>query len=431
MMLDGNFSTLGRPLRVAVMVDLDWGPNAGGHVKCWERFAAAALDHPADVDLTVFVSGSEIATTELGANVRFVTLPPVFSTQRLGWLTGNLPDHTDLSPWHWQLAERLTGKFDVLHTTDAFFAFAKTARRVAERTGVPLVNSIHTATPELTRLFARRALLRMAGGGRLGQWLVDDLRLPDRAGAAKVADLTRHQSACAYALVSRQIDADRAQTVLSSDRVRWLRRGADRGLFSPARRDRAWLRTAFGVPEDAVLLLYVGRLDPSKNVERLAEAVRLATAAGAPLVLLCAGEGHSRAQVAMTLDGRAFCPGRIEGEELARVYASADLFALPSEIEVYGNVVVEALASGVPALVAERGGMGFLVDPGRTGLVVSGDGPEPWARALVSLANDRARLASMREVVCQAAPRLLPAWDDVFLEDLLPVWRDAVTLCPT
>ena len=413
------------PVRVAVMVDLDWGPDAGGHVKCWERFANAALNHAAEIDLTVFVSGSEVATTEMGANVRFTTLPRVLSTQNLRWLTGNLPDHTDLSPWHPQLAARLTGNFDVLHTTDAYFAFARTAQRVAKRSGVPLVNSIHTATPELTRLFTHRVLQRFAGDGWLAKWLAEGLRLPERAEAGKVAELTRHQSQCTYSLVSRQIDCDRAKTVLPAEQVRWLRRGADRGLFSPTRRDRAWLRTKFGVPEDAVLLLYVGRLDPSKNVMHLAEAVRTAADAGAPLVLMCAGEGHLRAQVSAMLGDHAICPGRIEGENLARVYASADLFALPSEIEIYGNVVVEALASGVPALVAERGGMGFLVDPGRTGLVVSGEGSESWTRVLMNLANDRPKLASMRDSVCQSAPGILPAWDDVFTQDLLPVWRSA------
>ena len=412
-------------VRVAVLVDLARGPNAGGHVKCWERLASAALAFGDRLDLTVLFSGDQTEPAALGDNVRFEALPPVFSTRRLAWLTGDLPDHTDLAPWHPRLARRLAAGFDVLHTTDAFFAFARTAARVAERTGVPLVNSIHTATPELTRLFAGRALHRLAGNGALGRLLDQGLRLPERAEAAKVAALLHHQSRCAHVLVSRPVDRDRALTVLPSDRVHLMRRGIDRALFSPARRDRSWLAAEFGVPPEAVAVLYVGRMDSSKNILLLAEGMRRAAAAGAPLVLLCAGEGAGRAEVQGMLGERAFCPGRIEGERLARVYAAVDLFALPSEIEIYGNVVLEAMASGVPALVTERGGMGFLIEPGRTGLVVAGAGAEPWAEALAGLAAAPDHLAAMRDEVCAAAPALLPTWGDVLAEDLLPVWRQA------
>jgi glycosyltransferase involved in cell wall biosynthesis len=408
------------------MVDLARGPNAGGHVKCWERLATAALAFGDRLDLTVFFSGDAPGRTELGANVRLEALPPVFSTRRLAWLTGDLPDHTDLAPWHPQLAARLAAGFDVLHTTDAYFAFARTAARVAERTGLPLVNSIHTATPELTRLFASRTLHRLAGDGALGRLLEDRLRLPQRAEAAKVGALLRHQSRCAHALVSRPVDRERALSVLPAERVHAMRRGIDRNMFSPARRDRQWLAAEFGVPSDAVVVLYVGRMDPSKNILLLAEGVRRAVASGAPLVLLCAGEGRGRGVVRDMLGERAFCPGRIEGECLARVYAAADLFALPSEIEIYGNVVLEAMASGLPAVVTERGGMGFLIEPGFTGMVIRGEGAEPWAEVLAGLGAAPDRLGAMRRAVCAAAPALLPTWEDVLAEDLLPVWLQAM-----
>ncbi len=211
------------------MVDLPRGANAGGHVLCWERLAAAAVARPGLLDLTIFFSGPEPGIEDLAPHVRLRTLPAVFSTRRLAWLTGTLPDHTDLAPWHPLLAKRLSHGFDVLHTTDGLFAYARTAARVAARRGLPLVNSIHTATPDLTQLFTARTLQRLLGAGWLGR--------------------------------------------------------------------------------------------------------------------------------------------------LARLYASADLFALPADIEVYGNVVLEALAAGLPVALAERSGMGLLVEPGRTGLVVAGDGP--------------------------------------------------------
>lgn len=416
-------SSLRHPLRVAVMVDLTRGATAGGHVKCWERFAQAATAFGDELDLTVFFSGERPDSESVAANVRYRALPPVFSTRRLAFLTGDIPDHTDIAPWHPRLAAALGEGFDVLHTTDAYFAFARTAARVSWRTGTPLVNSVHTATPALTRLFARQTIVRMVGEGTLGRLLIERLELPERAERGKLETLRRYQAQCSYALVSRQDDRNRALTAMPAERVRLLRRGIDHRLFSPAKRDRAWLDSEFGVPPNAVVVLFVGRMDVSKNIGPLAEGVRLAAEQGAPLVLFCAGEGNLRREISGSLGARAVCPGQIDSERLARVYASADLFALPSEIEVFGNAVIEALASGVPVLVAERGGMGMAIEPGRTGIVVPAGGARFWAEALLSLARDPNRLAAMRAAV--RASELLMDWERVLAEDLLPVWRAA------
>src|SRR5258708_3571608 len=93
-------------LTVGVLVDLIWSPHAGGHVKCWERLAAAALELPDRLDLTVHFIGDRRAVHRLGANVRYVLEPPVFSTERLRFL-GDIPDHTDLAPWHPRVARAL------------------------------------------------------------------------------------------------------------------------------------------------------------------------------------------------------------------------------------------------------------------------------------------------------------------------------------
>ncbi len=410
-------------LRVAVLVDLAYGPSAGGHVKCWQRLAEAALGFSSQLDLTVFFSGERATTIPVGPNVRYEILPPVFSTRRLAFLTGDIPDHTDLAPWHPELARRLRhGGFDVVHTTDGFFAFTRTAQRVAPRLGIGLVNSIHTATPALTRLFVRKALKRL---GPLGSLLADRFHLADWAEASKNAALARHQAKCRFALVSRDDDRQRACRELPPERVRLLRRGIDPHRFAPDFRDRVWLQSEFGVPAEAVLVLYCGRMDPSKNVENLVEGVCLAAARGAPLFLVCAGDGVLRAEAARRLGPLGICPGQIDTDRLARLYAGADLFALPSEIEVFGNVVLESLASGTPVLVAEKGGMGSAITEGCTGLVVRGDGPESWAEVLSALAADPARRAAMRAYVVNDASSSLPTWERVLAEDLLPVWMAA------
>src|SRR5271154_6235561 len=166
-----------KPIRVAVLVDLPRSPQAGGHVKCWERLAAAQTSLP--LDLTLYFSGT--APDEiLGPRTRIRHLPPVFSTARLKFLP-YVPDHTDLAPWHPRLARELA-QYDVIHTTDGFFAFAQTAERVSRAKGIPLVTSFHTDTPSYTRILTRQTIEKIFGHGWMGRKMLQDWNIPERQG---------------------------------------------------------------------------------------------------------------------------------------------------------------------------------------------------------------------------------------------------------
>src|SRR5579862_4098265 len=115
-----------KPIRVAALVDLPRSPEAGGHVKCWERLAEAAADAELPLDLTVYFSGRH-RTEVLGPGARLAHLPPLLSTAQLKFLP-YVPDHTDLAPYHPRLARELAD-YDLIHTTDAFFAFANRRER--------------------------------------------------------------------------------------------------------------------------------------------------------------------------------------------------------------------------------------------------------------------------------------------------------------
>lgn len=409
------------PLRVAVLVDLTLEPDAGGHVKCWQRLAAAAVPLDGGLDLTVHFSGARPAVQELSRSVRFMIHPPRFSTARLGFLS-HIPDHTDIAPSHPGLARQLTG-CDVIHTTDAYFAFARTALTVAGRTGIPLVNSIHTDTPRYTRLFTRQTVERVAGRGLLGRVLLDRLGVDAWAGRNMAAKLARYQKRCDFVLVSRPDQRRELQQTLAAERVGILRRGVERALFCPEKCDRARLEAEFAIPPGRVIILTVGRLNAGKNVVVVAQAVRHLLDHGQPVHLLCAGDGSDRAGIQALLGDHASCPGVIEPARLARAYASADLLAMPSQIEVFANAVVEALASGLPVAVAAAGGMAELLPLAEAGVVVAGSGPEPWQRALAALVANPERRRRMAAAARRLAARELPGWDDVLAQDLLPVWR--------
>src|SRR5437899_11718832 len=104
-----------RPLRVGVLVDLALTAAAGGHVKCWQRLAEAAVAYGDRLDLTVHFNGPKQRRIELSPSVRYVLLPPVFSTARV---IRHVPDHTDLAPWHPRHAHH-PGAYDFIHVADA------------------------------------------------------------------------------------------------------------------------------------------------------------------------------------------------------------------------------------------------------------------------------------------------------------------------
>jgi glycosyltransferase involved in cell wall biosynthesis len=411
-----------RPLRVGVLVDLSLGGSAGGHVRCWQRLAEAARGFRDEIDLTIHFMGPQPDQQELSGNVRYRIEPPVFSTDRLRFLS-HVPDHTDLAPWHPRLARRLD-TYDVIHTTDAYFAYAKTALAIGRRKAIPVVNSVHTNTPEYARLFTTQTVERLFGGTMIGPFLLSRIGVADRVERRMRRQLAAYQRRCAFALVSRPDHLAATQEILGG-KAGLLRRGIDRTAFHPSYRDRDWLEQRFGIPPERFVVLATGRLNRGKNILLLAEAMELLVRQGIDAQLFCAGEGDERDAIVARLGPRASCPGIVEPPELARLYASADLFALPSQIEESANVLFEALASGLPVLVAGESGMGRAVRDGETGEVLSGNSAAAWARAITGFRADSGKRAAMSVAARDYAESSLPTWAEVLAEALLPRWEAA------
>src|SRR5260370_35490913 len=157
-----------------------------------------------------------------------------------------------------------------------------------------------------------------------------------------------------------------------------LRRGLDRTRFSPARRDRTWFEERFGLPSGQLIAMYAGKLNAGKNAPLLAPVIQRARQAGVAVHLFCAGGGRERETLEAALGPALTCPGWLAQEELARAYASADLFLFPSMIDESGNAAVEALAAGLPALLAA--GSGVPTRMARCGGLRVLPGGRPWSR---------------------------------------------------
>lgn len=132
-------------------------------------------------------------------------------------------------------------------------------------------------------------------------------------------------------------------------------RGIDTEAFSPIHRNEG-VRAAYGINK-APLLLYVGRLAPEKELPVLLGAVKLLNQRGLQFSLLLTGDGPSRTKLQSMGLENVFFAGYQKGIALQSIYASADVFVFPSSSETYGNVILEAMASGLPVVAPFRGGV--------------------------------------------------------------------------
>jgi glycosyltransferase involved in cell wall biosynthesis len=189
-------------------------------------------------------------------------------------------------------------------------------------------------------------------------------------------------------------------------------RGVDASLFRPDRPGREAIRRSLGFRTDDVVIAYVGRVAVEKNVDYLAEAlceVARRFPGARPLIV---GDGPARPALEERLGGRATLVGFQSGKDLADHYAAADVFAFASRTETFGNVVLEAMASGLPAVVLGEGGPAEIVRNGETGLVIDPTScPSAFAGAILALAEDaplRRRLADQAREYASSQ-----SWDQI------------------
>jgi glycosyltransferase involved in cell wall biosynthesis len=180
-----------------------------------------------------------------------------------------------------------------------------------------------------------------------------------------------------------------------------MQRGMDTELFSPVRRTRP-------AGDGEFVLGYVGRLSVEKNILYLAQLQNELTARGLRARFLIVGQGMEEPWLREHLRNAEFA-GVLRGEQLAEAYANMDMFVFPSHTDTFGNVVLEALASGVPAVVTPSGGPKFLVEDGVTGFVRDDDG---FPSAVEELMRSPDRHQAMRTAA--RASSLSRSWDAVF-----------------
>ncbi len=246
------------------------------------------------------------------------------------------------------------------------------ALRAARRLQIPVVSGFHTNLQQYTGHY---------GVGLLTRLLTHYLRwFHNRSQMTLVPS------------VSQQIELQRR----GFERLELLARGVDSQLFHPAKRcDR--LRANWGLAEDDIAILHVGRLAAEKNLALLSKSFQALQQAHPQrrLKLILVGDGPQRASLQQQLPEAVFC-GLQRGEELAAHYASGDLFLFPSLSETFGNVVLEALASGLGVVAFDQAAAAQHIRHGHNGALAGAQDEQGFIQAANGLLNDAEGLRRAR-----------------------------------
>jgi glycosyltransferase involved in cell wall biosynthesis len=182
---------------------------------------------------------------------------------------------------------------------------------------------------------------------------------------------------------------------IEREKIQLFPRGVDTRKFNPALRDEKFLKERFHAG-DGPKILYVGRVSKEKDLHVLAQAFKELTGTIENAELIIVGDGPYLAEFKDLLAGTpTIFTGFLEGDELSTIYASCDLFAFPSATDTFGNVVLEAQASGLPVIVTDCGGPQENMIQDKTGLIVPAGEVESLLGALKHLLSDPARLKEM------------------------------------
>ncbi len=164
-------------------------------------------------------------------------------------------------------------------------------------------------------------------------------------------------------------------------------RGIEPELFNPKKRDESW-RKERGFDENDVVISFISRLVWEKNLELFADVLNKLKKSYPQAKAMIVGDGPAGSELKKMLPDAVFT-GFLTGEELAKAYACSDIFFFPSDTETFGNVTLEAMASGLPCIVADATGSRSLVEHGENGYIVSVERSDKFYKFIEKLITEK------------------------------------------
>lgn len=209
--------------------------------------------------------------------------------------------------------------------------------------------------------------------------------------------MEKFYNSCDKIYVPSQAMLDALQNFgVESSRMSLWQRGIDRELFNPLKRNPAFVQRI--TKNNKPNILFASRIVWEKNIETLIKIYAELCASDIDFNFIVIGDGKAREQAEEQMPG-AFFLGKKNHDELAKFYASCDVFVFPSTSETYGNVVVEAMASGIPCVISDQGGSASLVKDNHTGFVCKAYSSRDYVGYILELLND----SSLRNRITEAA----------------------------
>jgi glycosyltransferase involved in cell wall biosynthesis len=200
-------------------------------------------------------------------------------------------------------------------------------------------------------------------------------------------------------------------------------RGVDTKLFNISKRDTS-LRSSWGATDNTKVLISVGRMAPEKNLDQVLKTYEALKVTGQAFKLVMVGDGPLKEQFQNRYPEIIF-PGMLSQSNLAAYYASSDLFIFPSQTETFGNVTLEALASGIPVLAFDCAAARDWVQTGINGWLVAENNPEGFAAQAVNVFSSKDLLGQITLSTRQQVVHL--DWDQI-AEQVESVFWDAIRM---
>ena len=237
-----------------------------------------------------------------------------------------------------------------------------------------------------------------------------------------VAYLRKFHNATACTMVpTRELMRTLSQNGFANLKV--VSRGVDTKLFNISKRDTS-LRSSWGATDETKVLISVGRMAPEKNLDQVLKTYEALKSTGQAFKLVMVGDGPLKDQFQKRYPEIIF-PGMLTQSNLAAYYASSDLFIFPSQTETFGNVTLEALASGIPVLAFDCAAARDWVQTGVNGWLVAENNPEGFAAQAVTIFNSKDLLAQITQSTRQQVVHL--DWDQI-AEQVESVFWDAIRI---
>ena len=279
------------------------------------------------------------------------------------------------------------------------FGVGMAGRRAARTLGVPFVSSYHTSFTAYAQ-FYKLGLLAKPGWTFL-RWF-HNIGLRTYCPTQAIVDEVNAQGFTNTTVWSRGVDAER---------------------FSPRYRSNE-LRARIGASDDTLVVSYVGRVAAEKGLDVAMQALRVANdARPGRIKFIGVGDGPYEAELHRQAPTGSWLPGKLLGDSLSEAFASGDVFLFPSTTDTFGNVLLEAMSSGMPVVGADVGPTREQMAPDRGWLIKPGDSAA-FAQALIALVDDRATLVTARErALAFAASKTWKSVWDTLIADYLTVHR--------